>query len=229
MFDFPLISLEGIDGVGKTTVMKTVLGDLQAHYDTPFNWVFYPGQTVVGQGIRQLLFGNPLTHNMHEHTKQLLFCTDIFNTAQEIILPTLSSGHGVLVDRYLPSTRAYGLASGITYNQLEHIITTAFFPHQFDTNAYLATQLYTYHILLDMDVKDALDRKTQKEHGDTFALDFYTTVQNNYHSMVTEKRWRVIDAALPPERVHGLTLEACIFFIDAHQETKREREAHRTK
>ncbi|HCS13331.1 MAG: dTMP kinase [Zetaproteobacteria bacterium CG06_land_8_20_14_3_00_59_53] len=117
------ITLEGIDGCGKTTQRRLSAGWLREQGHEVVE-TFEPGDTVLGREIRALLLGG--AHVPAAETELLLFLADRTQHVREVILPALERGAVVLCDRYTDSTRAYQLAGrALDASVLEAMLTIA--------------------------------------------------------------------------------------------------------
>ena len=109
-----LLTMEGIDGCGKTTQIRLLANALDAKgrrvYVTK-----EPGDdkigSSVGAGVRSLLFGKPGTANVAPGVSDLLFLADHIQNTYEIE-QHLTEGHVILCDRYADSQFAYAAAPG---------------------------------------------------------------------------------------------------------------------
>lgn len=124
------ITLEGIDGSGKTTQAKLLYERLLAR-GVPALLTREPGGTVVGQALRQLcLNGN---EELAWETEMLLMAADRAQHVQEVIRPALAQGYYVICDRYIDSTMAYqgyGAQQSLeTIKQVNMIATQGLEPH----------------------------------------------------------------------------------------------------
>ncbi len=102
------ISLEGVDGVGKTTQVER----LRAYLESKGREVIVtrePGGTDLGQAIRQLLLHGVSGSNVDIATRAeaLLFAADRAQHVDEVIRPAIERGAVVITDRYLDSSLAY--------------------------------------------------------------------------------------------------------------------------
>lgn len=102
-----LIVLEGGDGVGKTTQLSLVADALRAR-GLVVHTIREPGQTQVGQTVRELLL-NPDSH-ISPATEALLFLTARAQVVAEVVQPALAAGEWVVADRFFVSTYAYQIA-----------------------------------------------------------------------------------------------------------------------
>jgi dTMP kinase len=102
------ISLEGIDGSGKTTQARLLAKELGS--DTLL--VREPGGTEAGERVRELLKDPQLA--LEPWSELLLFCAARSQLIAEVIRPALEDGRDVVCDRFSDSTIAYqGVARGL--------------------------------------------------------------------------------------------------------------------
>ncbi len=98
------ISLEGIDGAGKSTLAAALAGELSRHgHDVV---TLRPSDTELGELVRGYL----LEHHqvpVDPWTEALLFNAGRVQLLRERILPALKTGAVVIADRYADSTLAY--------------------------------------------------------------------------------------------------------------------------
>jgi dTMP kinase len=102
-----LVVLEGGDGVGKTTQLPLVAEALRAR-TLVVETIREPGQTQVGQRVRELLL-DPASV-ISPSTEALLFLSARAQVVSEVIRPALASGAWVVADRFFVSTYAYQIA-----------------------------------------------------------------------------------------------------------------------
>lgn len=96
------ISIEGVDGAGKSSHLDFIAQVLREHgHDVVLTRE--PGGTPVGEKIRAIL----LSDAMAAHTETLLMFAARNEHVERVILPALKSGKTVLSDRFLDSSRAY--------------------------------------------------------------------------------------------------------------------------
>ena len=102
------ITLEGIDGAGKSTQAKLLADALGP--DTLL--LREPGGTEVGERLRALLKDASL--ELSARAELLLFCAARAELVERVIAPALAAGRDVVCDRFVDSTVAYqGGARGI--------------------------------------------------------------------------------------------------------------------
>ncbi len=104
-----LISIEGIDGSGKTTISRKLYEHLK---DKGYTVYLFrePGSTKIGEKIRELL----LYYNLSERSELLLFESARAELVTKKIIPLLKEDNIVILDRFYDSTTAYqGYGRGI--------------------------------------------------------------------------------------------------------------------
>ena len=99
------ITLEGLDGSGKTTQIKRLASWMQKRGLDPL-LTRQPGGTATGDRIRALLLDSGSTP-LAPMTEMALMFADRAQAIAEVIEPALSSGRIVVCDRFTDSTEAY--------------------------------------------------------------------------------------------------------------------------
>ncbi|HMH19392.1 MAG TPA: dTMP kinase [Burkholderiales bacterium] len=101
------ITLEGIDGAGKSTHV-TVIADLLRARGKEVVLTREPGGTPLGEKLRALLLSQP----MNIDTETLLMFAARREHIAQVIAPALSAGRWVVSDRFTDATYAYQGAGG---------------------------------------------------------------------------------------------------------------------
>ena len=182
------ISLEGIEGCGKSTQSK-----LLAQYFTELGYCVIltrePGGTPIGEKIRDLLL-DPENSNMASITELLLYLASRAQHIIEVISPALSDGKIVICERFNASTLAYqGYARGLDLDQVWKLTNMATYGLEPDLT-----------IILDMDVKNGLARAERRSnHKDRLEREdfmFHNKVRQGYNIIASKwtKRVKLIDA-----------------------------------
>ena len=99
-----LITVEGIDGAGKTTQMSSLAAALEAH-GYPVLTTREPGATRLGEEVRRLLLDTDIA--LTPDAELFLFLADRAEHVARVIAPALAAGTIVLCDRFSDSTVAY--------------------------------------------------------------------------------------------------------------------------
>lgn len=112
-----LLTLEGIDGTGKTT-QAGLLVEFLRRSGFPVVATREPGGTSTGEKLRQLLLETD--HELPPETEALLYSAARFQLVRDVILPAIRAGSLVVVDRFIDSTLAYqGYGSGVSLDALK--------------------------------------------------------------------------------------------------------------
>ena len=113
------ITLEGIDGAGKSTHLAWLVERLRSR-GLGVVQTREPGGTPLGEKLRALLLADP----MHEDTETLLMFAARREHLARVIVPALEAGDWVVSDRFTDATFAYqGGGRGLDWNRiaaLEH-------------------------------------------------------------------------------------------------------------
>src|SRR5688572_89124 len=97
-----LITLEGMDGAGKSTHIPFIVAALESRGLEVVS-TREPGGTQLGESLRELL----LHQSMHPETETLLMFAARQEHIAQVILPSLARGAYVLSDRFTDATFAY--------------------------------------------------------------------------------------------------------------------------
>lgn len=118
------ITLEGMDGCGKTTQTKLLEAYLKDNgHDVIL--VREPGSTSIGEKIRSIILDTDNTM-MANTTEMLLYAFARAQLVAEIIHPAINSGKVVICDRFLDSSLVYqGFGRGISLDILMNINNVA--------------------------------------------------------------------------------------------------------
>ena len=186
------ITLEGIDGCGKSTAAGLLAEALRAkgHVVTLTR---EPGAGHLGGKLRHLLLTDR-SLQPEARAEALLFAADRADHVQEIIIPALDNGHIVLCDRYTDSTIAYqGGGRGLEEGFLRQLNEFASFGIKPD-------------ITFLLELPPALARQRQGQGQDRLEQEdegFFARIATTYQRLAAEEpaRIRVIDASQTPEQV----------------------------
>jgi len=181
------ISLEGIEGVGKSTAMDFVTEQLEAA-GIEYVRSREPGGTPLSEDIRSIVLKH-YQAPMVPATELLLFFAGRAQNVQEVILPALQAGKWVVCDRFVDASFAYqGAGRGIAQ---EHVAQLA----QWSIDGLLPSLT----LLLDAPVKIGLQRMSERGEKDRIeqeTIDFFTRARNCYLDRAKQdpSRITIIDA-----------------------------------
>lgn len=103
------ITLDGIDGAGKSTQIELLCEWLKKRVDAVVS-LRDPGSTAPGEAIRALLLDSDL--EMHRRTEALLYMAARCQLVEQRIRPALGSGAVVVSDRFLLANVVYQSVGG---------------------------------------------------------------------------------------------------------------------
>lgn len=181
------VTLEGIEGVGKSTQCAVVAEELRALGQTVV-LTREPGGTALGEGIRALLLDKSLPA-MSSMAELLLIFAARAEHLEKVIRPALAAGKWVVCDRFTDATYAYqGGGRGLSVSAIEILESLV--------QGVLRPDLT---LLLDAPVEIALGRVRTRGDSDRFEserADFFGRIREAYlHRARTEAgRFRVVDA-----------------------------------
>ncbi len=196
------ITLEGMDGAGKSTHISNIIQILQAQGHEVIS-TREPGGTALGEKLRELL----LHENMHPETETLLMFAARREHIDRVISPALVRGAYILSDRFTDATYAYQCgAKGVPASKIQLLEQWVQADIQPDIT-----------LLFDVPVEVSLDRLATARSPDKFErenAEFFTRIRHAYLQRAIENpaRFRVIDANKPLEEVKK-TVEDIILSI----------------
>jgi dTMP kinase len=191
------ISLEGIDGAGKSTHAAWLKDAIAAQGHTVVA-TREPGGTALGEALRGLLLAHPMTHD----TEALLMFAARREHVAQVIAPALARGDWVLCDRFTDATFAYqGGGHGVAQAriaELENFIPVDCRPD--------LTILFDVPIDVSrerLDRAEAKGRSLDKFEREEFA--FFERVRKVYleRAALDPARFRVVNAARPIPEVRS--------------------------
>jgi len=114
------ITIEGIEGSGKTSQIKHIADFLKDH-GLDYVITREPGGTITGKKIRSILL-DPENKDIDPIAELLLYNADRVHHINKIIRPSLSKGKIIICDRYFDSTIAYqGYARGLNISLIKQL------------------------------------------------------------------------------------------------------------
>ena len=188
------ITLEGIEGAGKSTVVDFIEDFLTKEGHDVIK-TREPGGTVIGEQIREILLKNE-NYTLTYDTELLLVFSARAQHIQEVILPALSSGKIILCDRFTDASYAYqGGGRGIDASRINLLEKWV----QGDLRPNLT-------LLFDLDVSIGMQRTKKRSDADRFEreeINFFEKIRNTYLERAKNEpqRFRIINSASSLENV----------------------------
>ncbi len=113
------ITLEGIDGAGKSTHLRWLARFLRRR-GIKLKLTREPGGTAAGEKLRRLVLGG--RRRLHPETETLLMFAARREHLDKVIVPALRAGRWVLCDRFTDATYAYQSAgSGVRWSKIRDL------------------------------------------------------------------------------------------------------------
>ena len=185
MVNGTLISFEGPEGAGKSSVLEAVLPLLEEK-GIPFITTREPGGVDIAEKIRQVIL-DPDHTSMDAKTELLLYIASRRQHLVERVLPALAAGKVVLMDRFIDSSVAYqGYGRGLSVEDIEWL-------NQFATDG-LKPELTLY---FDLDVEEGLARIAKNQEREVNRLDLeglelHQKVRQGYLALSEKEPERIV-------------------------------------
>jgi dTMP kinase len=207
------ITLEGIEGSGKTTQIR-FLAEFLEQRGIECVVTRQPGGTRIGEQIRSILL-DPANTALAPLTELLLYMADRCQHIDELIQPCLDAGKTVVCDRYFDATLVYqGFARGLDTELIQKLHQILFNNLKPDIT-----------LLLDLDPTIGLKRAWQQlnsgqrsGHESRFEAEtvaFHEKVRAGYLELARLEpgRFRIIDAAQSQNQVSTAIRQIVASFI----------------
>jgi len=196
------ITLEGIEGAGKSTVARLVCDWLAAR-SIPVRLTREPGGTPLAERVRQVVLERG-EETLSPVTETLLVFSARAIHVENLIRPALSRGEWVVCDRFTDATRAYqGSGRGVDAGWIDSLAAVVHGGLQPDRT-----------LLLDLPPAVGLERARRRSGvaADRFEAEtelFFTKVREGYLDVARRDphRVRVINAALELKQVEAQVLK----------------------
>lgn len=189
-----LVSIEGIDGAGKTSVVQgteEVLG-ISEHFEDSVVTTEPDDDTWIGQVVREAISSEG--PSMPPMSIFFLFLTEHANHVENVVRPELAKGNLVICDRYIDSRYVYqsdeieSMVEGDALNWIRNIQEQKW------------TEIPDLTLVLDLPVEDALDRLDGDEIFEK--EEKLRSYRETYLDLAEQdSRYAVVDATQSPQSV----------------------------
>jgi dTMP kinase len=202
------ITVEGVEGVGKTTNIAFIKHWLDQH-GVEHITTREPGGTPLAESIRELLLSRR-NEVVDENAELLMMFAARAQHLAKVIMPALNSGKWVLCDRFTDATYAYqGGGRGVSMEKialLENLVQGTLRPDM--------------TLVLDIPVSQGLERARNRSEPDRFEqekLAFFEKVRSCYLSRTKSvpQQYRVIDASQSLSNVQLDIQRALVEFVSS--------------
>ncbi len=199
------ITLEGGEGVGKSTQLRAVAAALRQR-GLEVVESREPGGTANAEAVRALLMTGS-DERWSAAAEALLFAAARSDHVSQLIRPALARGAWVICDRFVDSTRAYqGGGGGISDAEILAI-------HTFGSGGLLPDRT----VLLSLDPAAAAARRAARDGAardrmDRKPPDYHARLAARFAAMAAAEpqRWRVVDASGDAAAVTAAVLAALV-------------------
>ncbi len=192
----PFISVEGIEGVGKSTAVRGICDFLEAQ-QVDYVLTREPGGTAIAEKIRHVLLSDHEEVMAADTELLLMFACRAQNIAS-VIKPALARGACVVSDRFTDASFAYqGGGRGIPIDHVEQLANWVHHDLWPDVT-----------ILLDAPVEVGIERMKERSGKDRIEKEniaFFERVRSQYLDCArrNEERFRIVDASRSLEAVQA--------------------------
>jgi dTMP kinase len=197
------ITLEGLDGCGKSTQLDLLAGALRGR-GLDVVVTREPGGTPIGEGVRGLLVSDP-SLGIAPLTELFLILSARAQNARELIKPSIAAGRVVVSDRYTDSSVAFqGYGRGLDLaliNELNDLATGGVTPD--------------LTVVLDLEPEQAQSRMSARPVGgllgalDEEKMEFHARVRKGYLDLAASDpaRVRLVDASGSAAETHARVMK----------------------
>lgn len=210
--DFKLgkfITLEGSEGVGKTTNVDSVCQTLD-DLSIPYIRTREPGGTPMAEALRTNLLAQ-WDETVDGLTELFIVFAARLQHVQGVIRPALASGKWVVCDRFTDASYAYqGYGRGLDLKKMAVLEEWVHGDLQPDLTLYLDL---TPEVAANRIADREQDRMEQEQ------LSFFHRVRQGYLARAAaDSRFQTVDASLPLVEVQALVCEQVKAFVSTHSE-----------
>ena len=194
MEDGKFITIEGIEGVGKSTHMNRLVKHIESNGHKVVA-TREPGGTPTAELIRDVVLGHS-QEPISDIAELLLMFASRSLLVENVIRPALTAGTWVVCDRFVDASRAYqGGGRGIPMEQVNELAAWVLGDLRPDLT-----------ILLDAPVEIGMSRADSRGNPDRLDVEraeFYTRVRASYLSLAAAEpdRFLVVDASRDLDKV----------------------------
>lgn len=184
----PFIAIEGMDGSGKTTLIKRLRKTFLTASGPAYHFTREPGGTQAGEAIRNILLDKDLSAHADGKTQLLGFFYARAHHLRMIHLFRYNS-ISVITDRFDASTFAYQVHAQTTDGNEREELDELFW--MLRNNIVYGENTPTLYLYLDLPPETAYvrrdtDASQAKNHYDTMPLDFYERQHAGYDDFLSE-------------------------------------------
>ena len=196
-----LITIEGLDGSGKSTLVAGLTAELESR-SLPVTALREPGGVELAERLRDLVKDPSLEVNAR--AEALIYAAARAQLVTELVLPLLEDGRFVVLDRYIDSSLAYqGAGRGLGVEAVAQINEFASGGLAADRTLYLSVDAATRAARIG-------ERGEAADRLELAGEDFFTLAAEAYDELAAAdpERIRVLDGAAAPDAVLEAAIDA---------------------
>ncbi|PAV11649.1 dTMP kinase [Arsenophonus sp. ENCA] len=173
------IVIEGLEGAGKTTAIKTVVETLAKVGITEIDFTREPGGTPLAEKLRQLIKHGIAEEKVTDKAELLMLYAARIQLIENVIKPALAKGRWVIGDRHDLSSQAYqGGGRGLSAELMQVLRNTILGDFRPDLTLYL-------------DIEPTLGLQRARDRGELDriekeSLDFFERTRQRYLELAAE-------------------------------------------
>ena len=184
-----IIVIEGGDQAGKKTQSELLYKALKQRKLKTKLFSFPDYTTPIGKKIEKYL------NSKQKVPPQVIHCLLAANRWEKLdeIKKAIVKNSVIIMNRYYQSNLVYGMVNGLPANWLEHLDRGLPEPDLV--------------IVLDVKQKESFSRKKKKRDRFEKNKNFAREISKTYRKVAKEKKWKIVDASMPVEKVHKAILK----------------------
>jgi dTMP kinase len=196
-----LITIEGLDGAGKTTQAAGLAAELETR-GVPARLLREPGGVEVSERVRELV--QDPAHAVTPRAEALLYAAARAQLVEELLAPLLEAGTWVVLDRFVDSSLAYqGGGRGLGVDAVRAV-------NDFATGGLVPDRTVLLRVDLATGRARQADRGSAPDRLEREDGAFFEAVARVYEELAAAEpdRIRVVDAERAPEEVLAVVVAA---------------------
>jgi dTMP kinase len=189
-----LITIEGLDGAGKTTQAAGLVRELEAR-GVPVRLLREPGGVEVSERIRALVMDTALA--VTPRAEALLYAAARAQLVEELVEPLLAAGTWVVLDRFVDSSLAYqGAGRGLGVDAVRAV-------NEFATGGLAPDRTVLLRVDRGTGRARQASRGAEPDRLEREDEEFFAAIERAYDELAAgvPERVRVVEAGGPPEVV----------------------------
>ncbi|EHJ56606.1 thymidylate kinase [Streptococcus urinalis FB127-CNA-2] len=208
-----LITFEGPDGAGKTSVLEAIIPIISQHQKQDIVISREPGGVQISEKIRDIILDIHHTQ-MDDKTELLLYIAARRQHMVEKVFPALDKGQLVFMDRFIDSSVAYqGFGRGLDVEAINWL-------NQYATDNRKPDLTFFFDVPSEIGLKRiSLSDDREVNRLDLEKLEMHQKVREGYQELAQKESQRIkkIDATKPFEQVIQDVLDILLPYLESNK------------